>query len=79
MIFRQEAPRLVLKMTVCLAVAGGCAFLGCSSDYGTSPSNKNEVKEALNTGETNQAGKGSRIKIAPKSIKQKALNAAPAS
>jgi len=81
MMFRQKASRVVLKMTVCLGVAGGCAFLGCSSEYGSSTgATKENLKGAFGEGapEVNQAGKGARNKIMPKSIKQKIANSPPA-
>jgi len=79
--FRQATSNLALKMSVCLAVAGACAFLGCSSDYGSAPSNKSAVKEYLDkNAETSQGAKGAKggKGVLTKSIKQKALNAAPA-
>ncbi len=79
MILRHEASQLALKMAVCLGVAGGCSFLGCSSDYGTAPSSKAAVKEYLDKNATaNQAAKGVRGKgITTGNIKQKALAGAP--
>jgi hypothetical protein len=78
MSFRHEASRLAVKLAVCLAVAGGCAFVGCSGEYGTSPSMKSELKEQLNKNPdgVNQGAKGGK-KVFTKSIKQKVLNATP--
>jgi hypothetical protein len=81
MIFRQEAWRLALKMTVCLVVAAGCAFVGCSSDNGTAPgTTKENLKAAFgpDAPQVNQGAKGGK-KVFTKSIKQKLVNPAPAS
>jgi hypothetical protein len=79
MIYREQASRLAVKLSVCVAVAAGCAFVGCSGDYGSLPSNKETVKQALNNaGDANQGanqGKRGSKKVVTKSIKQKVLNA----
>jgi len=79
MIFRHRASRLVLKLTACLVVACGCAFVGCSSDYGTSPSNKERMKDAdLDGPAVLKKGSKGGTKVYTKSVKSKLFKGAPA-
>jgi hypothetical protein len=71
MIFRQKASRLILNLTVCIGVAGGCAFLGCSSsEYGAAPSAKETITGTLDGPPAKPGAKGGG-KTYTKSVKSK--------
>jgi hypothetical protein len=77
--FREETTRLVSKILLCLAVASGSVIVGCSSEVGSSPTTKSQVKEFVVkeseksqfTGRGGQPGKGTQ---GPMSIKKKLFN-----
>jgi hypothetical protein len=69
--------RHVLKVLTCLAVASGFAVVGCSSEVGSTPSSKNQLREVLakEDEKSSEPAKGSKASNpAPKSIKSKLLN-----
>jgi hypothetical protein len=74
---REETARIVSKILLCLAVASGLLVVGCSSEVGTTPSSKSQLREVLakELEKTSGTAKGSRSNNpAPKSIKSRLLN-----
>lgn len=75
MYLREETARPVSQVLLCLAIASSAVIAGCSSEVGTSPSSKNEIKEFVTKDQASQfTGKGASPEKgtpAPQSIKKK--------
>lgn len=74
---REETARMVSKILLCLAVVCGLLMVGCSSEVGSAPSSKSQLREVLakEVEKTSGTAKGARSNNpVPKSIKSKLLN-----
>jgi hypothetical protein len=73
--FREETARPVSQILLCLAIGSGAVIVGCSSEVGSSPSSKNEIREFVAKDQPSQfTGKGAmpaKGTPAPQSIKKK--------